>query len=240
MILEIKNLHVHYGEIKALKGISLQVDEGEIVTLIGPNGAGKTTLLRTISGLLCPVSGRILYQDGKGQTVDLGKLPSHRIVAQGVAQVPEGRLIFQNLSVQENLEMGAFSRADTKNLKQEFDFIFHLFPRLKERLFQNAGTLSGGEQQMLAVGRALMANPRLLLLDEPSLGIAPTLVQQIFKALLEINKQGTTILLVEQDAFLALKISRRAYVLETGEIKLQGLSSDLLKNTEVQKAYLGR
>jgi len=240
MILQIKDLHVHYGAIKAIKGISLEVNEGEIVTLIGPNGAGKTTLLRTISGLLRPVSGCILYQDNKGQDVDLEKRPSHWIVSHGVAQVPEGRLIFHNLSVQENLEMGAFSRCDGTKIKVEYDFVFHLFPKLKERLFQNAGTLSGGEQQMLAVGRALMAKPRLLLLDEPSLGLAPTLVQQIFKALVEINKQGMTILLVEQDAFLALKCSQRAYVLETGEIKLQGLSCELLKNPDVQKAYLGR
>ncbi len=240
MILEIKNLHVHYGAIKALKGISLEIDEGEMVTLIGPNGAGKTTLLRTISGLLRPASGQMIYVNQDGEQTPLEKLLSHQIVSSGIAQVPEGRLIFQNLSVKENLELGAFGRKDGKNLKAEYDFVFHLFPRLKERQSQNAGTLSGGEQQMLAVGRALMAKPRLLLLDEPSLGLAPTLVQQIFKALVEINKQGTAILLVEQDAFLALKTSQRAYVLETGEIKLQGNSHDLLNNPEVQKAYLGQ
>lgn len=240
MILEIKNLHVHYGAIKALKGISLEMSAGEMVTLIGPNGAGKTTLLRTISGLLRPVSGQMTYVHPEGKKTHLENLPPHRIVSNGIAQVPEGRLIFQNLSVEENLELGAFGRKDGKNLKAEYDFVFHLFPRLKERQGQNAGTLSGGEQQMLAVGRALMAKPCLLLLDEPSLGLAPTLVQQIFKALVEINKQGTSILLVEQDAFLALKTSQRAYVLETGEIKLEGNSRDLLNNPEVQKAYLGQ
>ena len=239
MILQIENLHVRYGAIHALKGVSLHVEEGEMVTLIGSNGAGKTTLLRTLSGLLRPVSGKMVYQSKEGDIVTLEKRTSHEIVQRGIAQVPEGRLIFGNLSVQENLDLGAYTRKDRKRLKEDWDRIFNLFPRLKERLNQNAGTLSGGEQQMLAIGRALMARPRLLLLDEPSLGLAPTLVQQILKVLGEINSQGTTILLVEQDAYLALATARRGYVLETGEIKLQGSSSELLKNPEVKKAYLG-
>ncbi len=239
MILEIENLHVRYGAIHALKGVSLKVDEGEIVTLIGPNGAGKTTLLRTLSGVLHPSSGKMIFNGGRGEALLLNQLPPHKIVAMGIAQVPEGRLIFQNLSVRENLDLGAYSRRDRRRLKEDLDRIFQLFPRLKERLSQNAGTLSGGEQQMLAIGRALMARPRLLRLDEPSLGLAPTLVQQIFKILVEINRQGTTLLLVEQDAYLALETASRGYVLETGEIKLEGASSDLLKNVDVKKAYLG-
>ena len=235
MLLQIENLSVHYGAIHALKGISLEVAAGEIVTLIGPNGAGKTTLLRTISGVLRGSSGQILY-DG----FPMEMMPPHRIVAQGIAQVPEGRLIFQNLTVLENLELGAYSRRDRHGLKVEQEWIFHLFPRLQERLSQQAGTLSGGEQEMLAIGRALMAKPRLLLLDEPSLGLAPALVQQIFKALVEINRQGTTLLLVEQDAYLALETSQRGYVMETGEIKLSGKSAELLSNPQVKKAYLGQ
>ena len=238
-LLEIENLHVHYGAIHALKGISLTVGEGEIVTLIGPNGAGKTTLLRTISGLLPPSTGRLLYRKGPEESVSLGRWPSHRIVAAGIAQVPEGRLIFGNLSVEENLDLGATGRQDRKTLSQDKERLFNLFPRLRERLQQNAGTLSGGEQQMLAIGRALMAKPRLLLLDEPSLGLAPGLVRQIFKVLVEINRRGTTLLLVEQDVFLALKTAARGYVLETGTISLQGTSSELLNNPEVKKAYLG-
>ena len=235
-LLKIDNLHVHYGAIHALKGISLEVEEGEIVTLIGPNGAGKTTLLRTISGVLRPSSGKIQYENSS-ETYELSTLAPHRVVAAGVAQVPEGRLIFQNLTVEENLELGAYSRKNHQ--RDELDRIFTLFPRLKERLKQNAGTLSGGEQQMLAIGRALMAKPRLLLLDEPSLGLAPTLVQQIFQVLVEINKQGTTLLLVEQDAYLALETASRGYVLETGQIKLFGKSTDLLNNPSVKQAYLG-
>lgn len=237
-LLKIENLHVHYGAIHALKGISLEVEEGEIVTLIGPNGAGKTTLLRTISGVIRPSSGKIAYQNVTG-TSELASLAPHKIVAAGVAQVPEGRLIFQNLTVEENLELGAYSRKNHRPLRDEMDQVFTLFPRLKERLQQNAGTLSGGEQQMLAIGRALMAKPKLLLLDEPSLGLAPTLVQQIFQVLVEINKQGTTLLLVEQDAYLALETASRGYVLETGQIKLFGKSSDLLNNPSVKQAYLG-
>lgn len=239
MLLEIENVHVRHGAIHALKGVSLKVDEGEIVTLIGPNGAGKTTLLRTVSGILRPQSGQIRYGAPEGGALLLHELPPHEIVASGIAQVPEGRLIFGNLSVQENLELGAYARRDGGKIKEEFGKIFELFPRLKERLQQNAGTLSGGEQQMLAIGRALMAKPRLLLLDEPSLGLAPTLVQQIFKTLIEINRQGTALLLVEQDAYLALETASRGYVLETGEIKLEGASHDLLNNSDVKKAYLG-
>ncbi|EKD41319.1 MAG: hypothetical protein ACD_73C00769G0010 [uncultured bacterium] len=235
-MLKITDLKVSYGAIAALKGISLEIKEGEIVTLIGPNGAGKTTLLRTISGLLKAASGTIEFKNEA--SFDLTNLPPHKIVASGLAQVPEGRLIFHNLSVKENLLLGAFTRKDHK-FDDDLDKIFSLFPRLKERLKQNAGTLSGGEQQMLAIGRALMSRPKLLLLDEPSLGIAPTLVQQIFKVLKEINAQGTTLLLVEQDAYLALKTAHRAYVLETGEIKMSGPAQELLGNKDVLKAYLG-
>ena len=237
-MLKIEDLHVHYGAIHALKGVSLEVEEGEMVTLIGANGAGKSTLLRTLSGLLKPSSGAIQFQMN-GKAHDLKRLPAHRIVGLGVAQVPEGRQIFANLTVRENLELGAYSRRQV-DVKQEFGRVFELFPRLKERLNQNAGTLSGGEQQMLAIGRALMAKPCLLLLDEPSLGIAPALVQQIFKTLKEINRQGVTILLVEQDAYLALQSSHRGYVLETGELILTGLSKELLDKPEIKKAYLGQ
>jgi branched-chain amino acid transport system ATP-binding protein len=238
MQFEVKNLHVRYGAIHALKGISLKVQEKEIVTLIGPNGAGKTTLLRTISGVLRPSSGEILF-NSNGKEQSLQNLPPHKIVAEGVAQVPEGRQIFPNLTVQENLELGAYSRKGATRWAEEFQRIFDLFPRLKERLHQSAGTLSGGEQQMLAVGRALMAKPRLLLLDEPSLGLAPTLVQQIFAKLKEINQQGVAILLVEQDAYLALETAHRAYVLETGNIVLEGTAQEILQRPEVKKAYLG-
>ncbi len=240
MLLEIKNLEARYGAIHALKGVSLDVAAGEIVTLIGSNGAGKTTLLRTVSGILKPSSGQIRYDATEGEALFLHQMPPHKIVAAGVAQAPEGRQIFANLSVRENLELGAYSRRDGKNLDGEFDAVFSLFPRLKERLQQNAGTLSGGEQQMLAIGRALMAKPKLLLLDEPSLGIAPTLVQQIFATLKEINRQGVSILLVEQDAFLALETAHRGYVLETGTITLSGPAQELLNNPEVKKAYLGK
>jgi len=240
MLLEIKDLHVHYGAIHALKGISLEVDSGEIVTLIGSNGAGKSTLLRVLSGIVKPSGGEIRYDSIAHGPIQIQKIPSHEIVKRGIAQVPEGRQIFSNLSVKENLELGSYSRHDDgKSSKQELEEIFSLFPRLKERLKQNAGTLSGGEQQMLAIGRALMAKPHLLLLDEPSLGIAPTLVQQIFETLIEINKKGVTLLLVEQDAFLALETAHRAYVLETGKITLSGSSRALMKNPEIKKAYLG-
>ena len=239
MLFEVKNLHVHYGAIHALKGVGLKVDAGEIVTLIGPNGAGKTTLLRTISGVLKAAEGEIFFKNRKGTSVSLLTQAPHQIVAQGVAQVPEGRQIFPNLTVQENLDLGAYSRKDKSNSTDDSKRVFDLFPRLKERLHQNAGTLSGGEQQMLAIGRALMARPRLLLLDEPSLGLAPTLVQQIFKNLKEINQQGVSILLVEQDAYLALETAHRAYVLETGNIILEGKAQEVLQRPEVKKAYLG-
>jgi len=240
MLLEIKNLHVHYGAIHALKGISLEVHEGEIVTLIGSNGAGKSTLLRALSGILKPTQGQIQFQTQRHGVIGLGQTDSHVIVKRGIAQVPEGRQIFANLSVKENLELGSYSRHDGKDsFKKDFEEIFNLFPRLKERLKQNAGTLSGGEQQMLAIGRALMAKPRLLLLDEPSLGIAPVLIQQIFETLIEINKRGVTLLLVEQDAFLALETAHRAYVLDTGSITLSGDAKLLLRNPEIKKAYLG-
>lgn len=239
MLLQIKNLNVHYQAIHALKDINLELNEGEMVALVGANGAGKSTLLKAISGILKPSSGNISYRAPSGDILSLDDLPADKIVSNGIAQVPEGRQIFSNLSVKENLELGAYSRKGQIHFKQEFEEIFKLFPRLKERLTQNAGTLSGGEQQMLAIGRALMAKPQLLLLDEPSLGIAPALTQQIFATLQKINEQGVTILLVEQDAYLALETVHRAYVLENGEIKLQGAASDLLKNAEVQKAYLG-
>ncbi len=239
MILKIENLKVSYGAIEAIKNISLEVKQGEIVALIGPNGAGKTTLLRTISGLLKPVSGSIKYFSDDGSEIDLSGLPPHEIVKRGIAQVPEGRMIFANLTVRENLELGAFSRKTKSIAADEFDRIFHLFPRIKERLNQSAGTLSGGEQQMLAISRALMAKPRLLLLDEPSLGIAPNLIQQIFKVLVDINQSGTTLLLVEQDAVLALKTASRAYVVQTGEVVLADTASVLLKDPRIKESYLG-
>lgn len=239
MLLQVENLSVHYGAIHALKGVSLQVKEGEIVTLIGANGAGKSTLLKTLSGLIRPSTGKTEYRAPNGDVFLLENLAPENIVKEGVAQVPEGRQIFANLSVKENLELGAYSRQGTVLWDQEFGKIFSLFPRLKERISQNAGTLSGGEQQMLAIGRALMAKPQLLLLDEPSLGIAPSLTQQIFQTLRQINEEGVSILLVEQDAYLALETAHRAYVLETGEIKLSGKASDLLRDPNVQKAYLG-
>lgn len=237
-MLRIENLRVCYGAIEALKGVSLEVADGEMVALIGANGAGKTTLLRTISGLLKAHSGVVRYRASEGEAL-LHQLEPHRIVRLGVAQVPEGRMIFQNLTVLENLELGAYGRKDTSEIKTDQDYVLSVFPRLRERLSQNAGTLSGGEQQMLAIGRALMSRPKLLLLDEPSLGIAPALVQQIFKVLVEINRKGTTILLVEQDAYLALKTTSRAYVLETGHIKASGASAQLMDDPEVKKAYLG-
>lgn len=234
MKLAVDNLHVSYGAIKALKGVSLHVDEGEIVALIGSNGAGKTTLVRAISGLVLAESGNISYG-----SVSLNALKAHEIVAHGIVQVPEGRLIFENLSVLENLELGAYIHKSSVNFKNDLEEVFSLFPRLKERLKQLSGTLSGGEQQMLAIGRALMSRPKLLLLDEPSLGISPKLTQQIFQSLKIIHQKGVSILLIEQDANLALKMADRAYVLETGEIKLFGKGADLLNNPEVKKAYLG-
>ena len=233
-LLEVENLHVHYGNIHALKGISLTVEEGEIVALLGSNGAGKTTTLRTISGLLRPSEGMVRLRD---ETI--GGLPPHVIVYKGVGHAPEGRRIFARLSVEENLRMGAYARTDQAAIGEDLERVFVLFPRLKERIGQVAGTLSGGEQQMLAIGRALMARPRVLLLDEPSMGLAPVLVEQIFETVKGINAQGTTILLVEQNAYMALTIARRGYVLQTGEIALSGPAADLQANEEVRRAYLG-
>jgi branched-chain amino acid transport system ATP-binding protein len=232
-VLSIDDLHVAYGEIPALKGVALHVERGEIVALLGSNGAGKTTTLRTISGLLTPRRGTITLE---GQS--LVGLPPHEIVMRGVAHVPEGRRIFNRLTVRENLMMGAYRRRDG-SIAQDLDRVFRLFPRLKERLQQVAGTLSGGEQQMLAIARALMARPRLLLLDEPSMGLAPVLVEQIFETITDINRQGTTVLLVEQNAAMALSIAHRAYVLETGAIVLSGTAAALAENAEVRRAYLG-
>ena len=233
-MLKVENLVVRYGMIEAIKDISFEVNDGEICTLIGANGAGKTTTMHTISGLIKPVSGRILL-DGE----DLTKIPSHKIVAMGLAQVPERRRVFAQETVEENLELGAFTRKDTKAVQEDLMKIYERFPRLEERKKQLAGTLSGGEQQMLAMGRALMAKPKILLMDEPSMGLSPLLVKEIFRIIEEINKQGTTILLVEQNAKMALAIANRAYVLETGKISLEGTGEELAKDPRVQSAYLG-
>jgi len=233
-LLAIENLSVHYGAIQALHGVSIAVEPGEIVTLIGANGAGKSTALRAVSGLVKPSGGTIAF-DGK----NLAGLAPHKILRRGLAQVPEGRGIFPNLTVDENLDLGAFARTDRKNVAGDRERVFSLFPRLKERLDQRAGTLSGGEQQMLAIGRALLARPRLLLLDEPSLGLAPQLVQTIFKIIREINASGTTIFLVEQNAHMALRVAHRAYVLEVGRVVMQGDAKQLAASDEVKKAYLG-
>lgn len=233
-VLELKDVHTYYGAIHALRGISVSVDEGEIVTLIGSNGAGKSTTLRTISGLLRPRQGEIWL---RGERID-GKRP-HEIVELGVCQSPEGRRVFARMSVQENLEMGAFARKDRAGLAAEYDRVFELFPRLLERRSQQAGTLSGGEQQMLAIGRALMAAPKVLLLDEPSMGLAPILVEQIFDIIKTINEQGTTVLLVEQNALMALGIASRGYILQTGEVVLGDSAERLKKDPAVRKAYLG-
>jgi branched-chain amino acid transport system ATP-binding protein len=234
-MLEVQDLVVNYGAISALHGVSLKVQERDIVTLIGANGAGKTTLLRTISGLIRPKSGQITYA-GKSIT----SVPPHQIVSRGLAHVPEGRMIFANLTVWENLKMGAYLQKDRAAIERELEYVFSIFPRLKERQKQVAGTLSGGEQQMLAIGRALMSKPKFLMLDEPSLGIAPLLVKLIFEKIVEINqRQGITILLVEQNANLALQVSRYGYVLETGRITLQDTSASLRQNAAVKKAYLG-
>ena len=232
-MLEVRDLHVYYGEIHALKGISFSVAEGEIVTLLGNNGAGKTTTLRALSGLLAPRTG-----DVRLDQTSLLSIAAHDIVQKGITHVPEGRRIFNRLTVTENLEMGAYTRSD-RAIGQDMEQVFTVFPRLKERRVQVAGTLSGGEQQMLAIGRALMARPRLLLLDEPSMGLAPVLVEQIFETVLTINKQGVTILLVEQNAAMALSIAGRGYVLETGRIALEGGAAELADNPEVRRAYLG-
>lgn len=233
-MLEVNDIHAYYGNIHALKGISLTVEEGEIVTLIGANGAGKSTTLRTISGLLPPRSGTITLE---GE--DLSQYKAHEIVYKDVSLVPEGRGIFARLTVSENLDMGAFSRTDREGIRQDLERVFNLFPRLKERRNQVAGTLSGGEQQMLATGRALMAHPKLLLMDEPSMGLAPFLVENIFETIQAINKEGTTILLVEQNATMALSVAGRGYVLQTGEIVLQDTAENLQQNEMVQKVYLG-
>ena len=232
-MLEVRNLHVSYGEIRALKGVTFRVGEGEVVALLGNNGAGKTTTLRAISGLLAPRDGDVVFE---GRS--LVGMASHAIVRRGVTHVPEGRRIFNRLSVLENLEMGAFTRSD-QEVRTDIDRVFGIFTRLQERRSQVAGTLSGGEQQMLAIGRALMAKPRLLLLDEPSMGLAPVLVEQIFETVQTINRQGVTILLVEQNAAMALSIAGRGYVLETGGIVLEGRARDLADNPEVRRAYLG-
>jgi branched-chain amino acid transport system ATP-binding protein len=227
-------VHAHYGAIHALRGVSLEVEEGQIVTLIGANGAGKSSTLMAISGIIRPTSGRIIFE---GE--DLTHIPSHAIVRRGISQVPEGRRIFPKLTVMENLEMGAYTRADTAQIRQDLDRVFLLFPLLKDRQSQLSGTLSGGEQQMLAIGRALMARPRLLLLDEPSLGLAPKLVETIFEVIREINAQGTTIMLVEQNAHMALRVAARGYVMEVGLIVLTDKAEHLMANEDVRKAYLG-
>lgn len=233
-MLEVTDLHVYYGGIHAVKGISFTVNEGEIVTLVGANGAGKTTTLRTISGLLRGRSGKITFE-GK----DITRIPAHRIVQEGISHVPEGRRVFPDLTVMENLELGAYLRKDKSKVKADVDRVFQLFPRLKERRQQPAGTLSGGEQQMLAIGRGLMSAPRLLLLDEPSMGLAPLLVREIFEIIKEINAQGVTVLLVEQNARMALDMADQAYVIENGRVVLSGPAQSIANNDKVRQAYLG-
>ncbi len=233
-MLTLKDIHTYYGNIHALKGISLTVEEGEIVTLIGSNGAGKTTTLNTISGIIKPRSGEVILD---GQRIE--HRPAHHIARLGVSQSPEGRKIFGRMTVRENLDMGAFNRTDRAAIQRDLDYVLELFPRLRERLHQHGGTLSGGEQQMLAIGRALMARPRILSLDEPSMGLAPILVEQIFDIIGSINREGTTILLIEQNAQIALSVAHRGYVMETGSIVLEGPASDLLTNPQVKEAYLG-
>ena len=234
MLLQVEALEVYYGAVHALKSFALRAEPGEIVTLIGANGAGKTTLLRTISGLVRARSGRVLFE-GR----DISRLPPHDVVGLGISQAPEGRMVFANLTVEDNLELGAYRRKDRPGIAADRDKVYAMFPRLLERRRQNAGTLSGGEQQMLAIGRALMSRPRLLLLDEPSLGLAPLLVREIFKTIVEINRAGVTVLLVEQNAHMALSIAGRGYVLETGRVRLEDRAANLLANDEVKKAYLG-
>ncbi|HEY8418305.1 MAG TPA: ABC transporter ATP-binding protein [Limnochordales bacterium] len=233
-MLAVENLVAHYGPVEALKGISLHVQPGEIVTLIGANGAGKSTTLRAISGLVRPTRGRIVYEG-----TDLTTLPPERIVALGIAHVPEGRRVFSQMTVLENLELGAYTRSDPQGIREDMERVFTLFPRLAERRTQLAGTMSGGEQQMLAIGRALMARPRLLLLDEPSMGLAPIVVENIFAVIQDINRQGTTILLVEQNANLALSVAHKGYVLETGRVALSDTAERLRENEAVRRAYLG-
>jgi branched-chain amino acid transport system ATP-binding protein len=233
-MLKVENLKVRYGMIEAIKGISFEINDGEIVALIGANGAGKTTTMHAISGLLKPAEGTITL-DG----VDLVKTPSHKIISMGLAQVPEGRRVFAQQTVAENLALGAYSRKDKEQIQKDLEQVYELFPRLKEREKQTAGTLSGGEQQMLAMGRALMSHPKIMLLDEPSMGLSPLLVKEIFRIIEDINKQGTTVLLVEQNAKMALAIADRAYVLETGKITLEGTGAELAASEQVRKAYLG-
>jgi branched-chain amino acid transport system ATP-binding protein len=233
-LLELTDVHTYYGAIHALRGVTMSIEEGEIVTLIGSNGAGKSTTLRTISGLLKPRQGEIVL---RGKRID--GLPPHEIVTLGISQSPEGRRVFARMTVQENLEMGAFARRDRANLAAEFDRVYALFPRLRERISQRAGTLSGGEQQMLAMGRALMSAPKVLLLDEPSMGLAPILVEQIFDIIKTINEQGSTVLLVEQNALMALGVASRGYILQTGEIVLSDTAAALQTNDGVRAAYLG-
>jgi branched-chain amino acid transport system ATP-binding protein len=234
MLLEVDNLDVYYGAVHALKGVALRADSGEIVTLIGANGAGKSTLLRSISGLVPARAGSIRFE-GK----DITRSAPHDIVGLGISHAPEGRMVFANLTVQDNLELGAYRRKDRLRIREDFDGIYALFPRLQERRRQSAGTLSGGEQQMLAIARALMSRPRLLLLDEPSLGIAPLLMREIFRTIREINQRGVTVLLVEQNAHLALSIAGRGYVLETGRVRFEDAARKLLENEDVKRAYLG-
>jgi len=234
VILTLEDVHTYYGSIHALKGVSLEVDEGEIVTLIGANGAGKSTTLRSINGLNHPRKGSITFQGD-----DITSEAPHNIVKNGIAQAPEGRKLFPRMSVVENLEMGAFQRTDRQGIKEDMDHVFTLFPRLAERKSQKAGTMSGGEQQMCAIGRAMMARPKLLLLDEPSMGLAPVLVERIFETLVEINNEGTPILLVEQNALMALDIAKRGYVLETGRVALADDAKSLRENEQVRKTYLG-
>jgi len=233
-LLELDNVHSYYGHIQALRGISLSVDEGEVVTLIGSNGAGKTTTLRSIHGVLPPRQGKILFAGEEIQG-----LPAHDMISKGISQSPEGRKVFRRMTVRENLEMGAYHRNDNTTVREDMDRVFELFPRLNERIKQEAGTMSGGEQQMLAIGRALMSRPKLLLLDEPSMGLAPVLVERIFQTIQEINQQGTTILLVEQNANVALDIATRGYVLETGSIVNSASAEKLREDPKVREAYLG-
>jgi branched-chain amino acid transport system ATP-binding protein len=234
VVLRLSDVHTYYGHIHALQGISLEVHDGEIVTLLGSNGAGKTTTLKTIHGLLHPRTGTVEFEGA-----DVSRVPAHELVRRGVGQSPEGRRIFSRMTVMENLQMGAYTRRDKGELQADYDRVFQLFPRLQERRNQAAGTLSGGEQQMLAIGRALMPHPTLLLLDEPSMGLAPILVEQIFSIIADINRQGTTILLVEQNALMALRVAARGYVLQTGRIVRAGNADELLEDPEVRKAYLG-
>lgn len=233
-MLEVKDLEVYYGMIQAIKGISFEVNKGEVIALIGANGAGKTTTLQTITGLLSPKKGSVMFE-GK----DITKIPAHKIVSMGMAHVPEGRRVFADLSVYENLKLGAYTRKDKENLNKDLESIYERFPRLAERKNQSAGTLSGGEQQMLAMGRALMSKPSIILMDEPSMGLSPILVNEIFDIIESISKSGTTVLLVEQNAKKALSIADRAYVLETGKIVTSGKASELLENDSIKKAYLG-